>query len=92
MEKIKLPPTCLEGTPLTVEEMKSILGGQIDQTRICSCYFRYSSGVQNTSDNLYPPTVSVKAADESTCIQECQNECRKNDKCVDWDYIYYSHF
>lgn len=92
MEKIKLPPTCLEGTPLTVEEMKSILGGQIDQIRICSCYFRYSSGVQNTSDNLYPASKSVEADSETICMLKCQDDCNHNGKCVHWDYSYYSHF
>lgn len=92
MEKIKLPPTCLEGTPLTVEEMKSILGGLIDQTRICSCYFFYASGVQSTSDGLYPSISSVKATNEATCRDKCKAKCDNNDECLYSEYSYYSHY
>lgn len=92
MKNLKLPPPSIEGTPLTEEEMKSILGGQIYQTRLCSCYFRYSSGVENTSDNLYPASKSVEAGNETICMQKCQDDCDHNEKCIHWDYIYYSHF
>lgn len=45
MSKLKIPVNPLLGSPLTAEELKSILGGQVNLVRECHCIkseFHYS--------------------------------------------------
>lgn len=66
MKKLKLPPSVLNGTPLTESEMKEILGG-MQLYRHCSCRLYYTDGA------MYEE--SIPAGTEEECITLCSSHC-----------------
>lgn len=84
MEKLKLGPSYLKGSPLTEEEMKSILGG-MQLTRVCSCYYVYSSEASGLG---YPLEERVEASNEFVCESKCRDNCNSNGYCISRTFKY----
>ena len=80
MTKIKIPASAM-GTPLTEEELKSIVGGMTDDTNNCSCHIKYELGTS---------IIGVKAADQETCKAKCSAMCVNDEYCIHADYEYYA--
>lgn len=66
MKKLKLPPSVLNGTPLTESEMKEILGG-MQLYRHCSCRLYYTDGA------MYEEAIPVGTEEE--CNTQCSSHC-----------------
>lgn len=69
------------GTPLTEEELKSIVGGMTGDTNNCSCHLEYELGTS---------IIGVKAADQETCKAKCSAMCASDEYCIHADYEYYA--
>ena len=80
MTKIKITPS-LTGTPLTEQELKSIIGGRMGFTRNCSCQLYKKNG-----EPLDEKTLAVK--DESQCSEKCGSLCNDNSECYRSTYYY----
>lgn len=87
MSKIKLPPAVLNGTPLTENEMKEILGGMQDYT-LCSCTLYYDNG------NVTDRHLSISSG-ATKCAEACKELCSATEnfppsvpKCIDSRYTY----
>ena len=72
MTKIKIPVSTM-GTPLTEEELKSIVGGRMDMSKTCYCTLSYKDGTSTTS--------TIAAENEEDCRSKCQDSCNNNSKC-----------
>lgn len=68
MVKLKISPS-LTGTPLTEQELKSIIGGKINYTRECYCDIYQNYELISTS-------IPVPAQNEDNCIAQCNSLCR----------------
>lgn len=86
MSKLKIPVNPLLGSPLTAEELKSILGGQVNFTRICHCTYHYRGSCHG--DKSCPTSENVAADSESLCSEKCQSNCNSNGQCVSADFEY----
>ncbi len=73
MKKLKISPS-LTGTPLTEQELKSIIGGKVNYTRTCHCTLTHSNGLV-TSKYL---TVKDETECSISCASECSGDCIKN--------------
>ena len=80
MKKLKISPS-LTGTPLTEQELKSIIGGRMGFTRNCSCQF-YGKNDEFIGDD----TVAVE--DEGECSEKCRDLCKDDSKCYRSTYYY----
>lgn len=80
MTKIKISPS-LTGTPLTEQELKSIIGGRMGFTRNCDCKL-YDDGELVSS-------VKLEVNDETQCSQKCTNNCNGYAGCDKAVYSYY---
>lgn len=69
------------GTPLTEQELKSIIGGRTTLVRSCTCYYTDKNG-NETSE-------AVEAEDEDTCSTKCKNNCNNDGACENYSYTYY---
>lgn len=86
MKKLQLPPTVLNGTPLTESEMKEILGGMQYYQR-CSCTV-YKNKV--AEDHQLPMTSAT------TCSEACKEICDRinatsdvtGTSCPNYDYTF----
>lgn len=67
MKKIQISPE-LMGTPLTEQELKSIVGGNLTVVRTCHCTFTFTDG-SVTSKTFYNIT------SEGACSEKCQGYC-----------------
>lgn len=86
MKRLKIPQPLLKGTPLTVEEQKQILGGLMDATRKCTCYFTYNA---SCSDPLNCPSIKeVVAKSEDICSEKCNYKCDSHPSCIATRYHY----
>lgn len=72
MTEIKIPVSTM-GTPLTEEELKSIVGGNMDVTRTCICYLSFKDGTTSST--------SVAAESEEDCTAKCLNNCNMQTSC-----------
>ncbi len=86
MSKLKIPVNPLLGSPLTAEELKSILGGQVNLVRECHCMFTYGGSIPVGTS--CPASVNIEAADEATCKQACQGKCDSHDHCIKSEFHY----
>lgn len=80
MKKIHISPV-LMGTPLTEQELKSIIGGRMTLVKYCTCYYTDKNG-NETSE-------AVEAEDEDTCSTKCKNNCNNDGACENYSYAYY---
>lgn len=80
MSKLQMPKSSFIGTPLSEDELKAIVGGNVDVERTCICTFKDSSG------NI--TKASMSADSELVCSEKCYNECAKNGSCVSSTYSY----
>jgi len=80
MSNLTLPVNPLLGSPLTDEELKSIIGGQTDASRSCTCTYHYDGGVSGTG--------RTEADSESVCKEACIAACSKMGSCISADYYY----
>lgn len=80
MTKIKIPASAM-GTPLTEEELKSIVGGMTGDTNNCSCHLEYELGTS---------IIGVHATDKETCKAKCSTMCVNDEYCIHADYEYYA--
>ena len=80
MKKIQISPV-LMGTPLTEQELKSIVGGSMALVKSCTCYYTDNNG-NETSE-------AVEADDEDTCSTKCKNNCNNDGACENYSYAYY---
>lgn len=81
MKKIKISPI-LMGTPLTEQELKSIIGGITAVTRSCYCTFTHGDGTitSKSNDNI---------TDETACSMFCSNQCRDHEvNCINYTFKY----
>ena len=81
MTKIRISPS-LTGTPLTEQELKSIIGGRIGFTRLCSCQ------LYKENDELIRTDI-LEVENESQCSKECGNNCNNEPQCYKSKYSYY---
>lgn len=72
MTKVKIPVSTM-GTPLTEEELKSIVGGRMDMSKTCYCTLSYKDGTSKTS------TIAVDS--EERCKSKCQSRCDDDTEC-----------
>lgn len=80
MTKIRIPVSAM-GTPLTEEELKSIVGGMTGDTNNCSCHIKYKLGTS---------IIGVNAADQETCKAKCSVMCANDENCLGQHYEYYA--
>lgn len=80
MNKLKFQASSLAKTPLTEEELKAIIDGQIKITTTCTCSFTYNDGSTSTT--------SVEAENQETCASKCEAACSKNERCIDSSFTY----
>lgn len=74
MSKLIIPAAELIGTPLTTEELKSIMGGSQSSGLTCKCSYagKSTSSIQNSLD---------------ACANWCSGECHKESK-TGWTATY----
>lgn len=73
MTKIKIPVSTM-GTPLTEEELKSIVGGMdVTKKTKCHCVLSTFSGV--------PSAVDLTASFPEQCVEKCDSHCNKEADC-----------
>lgn len=80
MTKLSIPLSPQLGSPLTDEELKSIIGGQTDASRSCHCTFYYEGGGTGSS--------TTEADSESVCEKACEAACSKSGSCISAKYFY----
>ena len=68
------------GTPLTEEELKSIVGGNMDTTRTCTCTLHFDGKPDTTS--------TTEANSEAICKGACNEMCRQNGECLSAEFSY----
>lgn len=91
MTKLKLPVSPLFGAPLTDEELKSILGGQVDYTRKCICTLTHASGNASGSGSgsgTNKTQHSLGAGNEYVCQSRCSKKCDETPTCISSSYTY----
>lgn len=71
MTKIKIPVSTM-GTPLTEEELKSIVGGRMDKTITVDCVCSLSMGPGKAQI-----TISRSASTPEKCALKCDDACEK---------------
>lgn len=71
------------GTPLSEDELKSILGGNTNLTRQCTCTYIDSEGKETKE--------KVEADSEYMCSEKCWGACRMDGDCVKIHYEYVSY-
>lgn len=81
MTKIKISPS-LTGTPLTEQELKSIIGGNVNYSNTCYCMYTVNE-VENGELVPKPASAEVSVTDENDCISKCNAFCNdpKNTEC-----------
>jgi len=90
MYKLKIPTDPLLGSPLTDEELKSIIGGQTNAaSRSCDCHYQVgwiASEARNESVFLGNVT------DEADCKSRCKVVCEDVNKtsCPSFYTVYFS--
>lgn len=90
MTKLKIPIDPLLGSPLTDEELKSIIGGLTDAaSRNCKCNYQVgwiASEASNESVYLYNVT------DENACKSRCKAVCEdvNGTSCPNYYTVYFS--
>lgn len=85
MKKNRILPSALNGTPLTDEELKNIIGGT--RTTRCTCDLTLGTGSgsgSQTSGSL----IVVAAENESICSIKCASKCDNNPLCLDYSYSF----
>jgi len=80
MSKLTLPVNPLLGSPLTDEELKSIIGGQTDASRSCHCTYHYEGGASGYDETA--------ADSETVCREACAAACSKIGSCISANYYY----
>lgn len=84
MGKLKIPENPLWGSPLTDEELKSILGGQGNVTKTCLCNFIYHGSMPAGYERL--SSAPRSASTYEICRQKCNNACDNHDYCVNFTF------
>lgn len=72
MTRVKIPVSTM-GTPLTEEELKSIVGGRMDKPNTCYCTLSLKDGTSKTS--------IIAADSEEKCKLKCQSWCDDDTEC-----------
>lgn len=81
MKKIQITPK-LMGTPLTEQELKSIIGGINAVTRNCHCTFTHGDGTVTSIDN-------GNITDEGACSSFCASQCTDHEEnCTQYTFQY----
>ena len=81
MKKVQITPE-LMGTPLTEQELKSIIGGMNAVIRNCHCTFTHGDGTTTSKDN-------DSITEESACSTYCENQCTNHEvNCTDYTFEY----
>lgn len=81
MKKIQITPA-ITGTPLTEQELKSIIGGISAVTRNCYCTYTHGDGTvtSESNDNI---------TEENACSTFCANQCKDHEvNCTKYSYKY----
>ena len=81
MVKLKIPVSTM-GTPLTEEELKSIVGGRMDKPNTCYCTLSLKDGTSNTSLIAAASVEKSKLKCPSLC--DADTEC---DKMLEVKYV-----
>lgn len=87
MSKLIIPAAELIGTPLTTEELKSIMGGVI-MAGNCFCSYTRTGPLFEGAPAKHSTTMQTQtSADcETACKQECDNDNTYKCQALDWNY------
>lgn len=76
MSKLIIPAAEIIGTPLTTEELKSILAGTA-QAGKCSCHLQDKNGGTITAPQAY-----YAVSDQAACTKKCDEVCSSMSSCA----------
>lgn len=86
MGKLKIPENPLLGSPLTDEELKSILGGQSNVKKICLCNFIYHGSMPADYEKL--SSAPKSASTDEICKAKCEFTCDSHPYCIGIQYTF----